>query len=181
MCKTVFLHFWLWVSHYQTVVRIPTACPHPLICNVKQNIWVPQRFWKISKIVTSWTHSHGLSCKTSFWWESVNFYVLFSYFFLVKMAQKMKKHCRADLQLCTSWPSPPIIEEKLAVAFLQRHQTKFWQKQAPVLRCWRYQDTTQSIMTIFWNIWIFPFHMVKWGLERSRYMFSSFWRTVFFD
>ena len=124
MCKTVFLHFWLWVSHYQTVVRIPTACPHPLICNVKQNIWVPQRFWKISKIVTSWTHSHGLSSKTSFWWESVNFYVLFSYFFLVKMAQKMKKHCRADLQLCTIWPSPPIIEEKLAVAFLAKTPNK---------------------------------------------------------
>lgn len=31
-----------------------------------------------------------------------------------KMAQKMKKHCGADLQLWTGWPSPPIIEEKLA-------------------------------------------------------------------
>lgn len=40
------------------------------------------------------------------------------------MAQKMKKHCRADLQLCTSWPSPPIIEEKLAVAFLAKTPNK---------------------------------------------------------
>ena len=45
-------------------------------------------------------------------------------FFLAKMAQKMKKHCRADLQLWTGWPSPPIIEEKLAVAFLAKTPNK---------------------------------------------------------
>lgn len=41
-----------------------------------------------------------------------------------KMAQKMKKHCGADLQLWTGWPSPPIIEEKLAVAFLAKTPNK---------------------------------------------------------
>lgn len=40
------------------------------------------------------------------------------------MAQKMKKHCGADLQLWTGWPSPPIIEEKLAVAFLAKTPNK---------------------------------------------------------
>ena len=45
-------------------------------------------------------------------------------FFLAKMAQKMKKHCGADLQLWTGWPSPPIIEEKLAVAFLAKTPNK---------------------------------------------------------
>lgn len=41
-----------------------------------------------------------------------------------KMAQKMKKHCGADLQLWTGWLSPPIIEEKLAVSFLAKTPNK---------------------------------------------------------
>lgn len=97
-----------------------------------------------------------------------------------KMAQKMKKHCGLTCNCGLVGPPLQSLKKSWQLPFLQRHQTKFWQKQAPVLRCWRYQNTTQS-MTMFWNIWIFPFHMVKSGLERSRYMFSSFWRTVFFD
>lgn len=50
--------------------------------------------------------------------------LVFLFFFLAKMAQKMKKHCGADLQLWTGWPSPPIIEEKLAVAFLAKTPNK---------------------------------------------------------
>ena len=48
----------------------------------------------------------------------------FLFFFLAKMAQKMKKHCGADLQLWTGWLSPPIIEEKLAVSFLAKTPNK---------------------------------------------------------
>lgn len=138
-------------------------------------MWIPCRFWKLLKIVTSWVNNtHGLSCTTSVQWRSVN--LLACLIFNLKMTQRMKKLVGGSYNCGLVGLPFPWLKKRWQLPFLQRRQTKYWQRQTPVLSRWRYQHTTPS-MRILWNTWIFPFHMVKWGLERCRHMFSSFWRT----
>ena len=107
--------------------------------------------------------------KTSFWWESVNFFVFFSYFFTLRWLKWWRNPGRGGGGSCNrGLVGPPFqsLKKSWQLPFLQRHQTKSWQKQTPLLRFWRFQDTTPS-MTILWNKWIFPFHMVKCGVWKD--------------
>ena len=139
-------------------------------------MWIPQRLWKISEncyILNTFSRSE---LQNFLLMRKCKFFVLFSYFFSLD-GSKDEETLRGSWNSGLVGPLFQSLKKSWQFPFLQRHQTKSWQKQKPLLRCWRYQDTTSSL-TILWNIWIFQFHTVKWSLERSRYTFSSFWRTV---